>query len=219
MTPAQSLREKITLSIFQDDLFGENCYVVGRRDTDRAMVVDPGLQVRQVIDFIERKRIRVEGILLTHAHVDHVAGVPALKSVSAAPVAMHPDDRTILDFDQFAGFPFIPEGFAPFTIDTALDHGSDVPFQDLRLRVLHTPGHTQGSVCFVVGLDCFSGDTLFERGIGRTDLPGGSMERIAFSIRNVLYALPPETTVHPGHGPQTTIRSEMLLNPFVPGYR
>jgi hydroxyacylglutathione hydrolase len=219
VTPAQSLREKITLSIFQDDLFGENCYVVGRRDTDRAMVVDPGLQVRQVIDFIERKRIRVEGILLTHAHVDHVAGVPALKAVSAAPVAMHPDDRAILDFDQFAGFPFMPEGFAPFTLDTELDHGSDVPFQDLRLRVLHTPGHTQGSVCFVVGLDCFSGDTLFERGIGRTDLPGGNMERIAFSIRNVLYALPPETIVYPGHGPQTTIRSEMLLNPFVPGYR
>jgi glyoxylase-like metal-dependent hydrolase (beta-lactamase superfamily II) len=94
-----------------------------------------------------------------------------------------------------------------------------LPFQDVSLRVLHTPGHTQGSVCFIFGLDCFAGDTLFQRGIGRTDLPGGDMHKIVFSIRNVLYRLPPKTVVYPGHGPSTTIEEEMLLNPFVPADR
>ena len=129
---------------------------------------------------------------------------------------MHAEDLAILDWDQFAGLPFVPRGFAPFSIDLALGHGMDISFQDLRVRVLHTPGHTEGSVCFLFGLDCFAGDTLFQRGIGRTDLPGGDMSKIVFSIRHVLYTLPPKTVVFPGHGPRTTIEEEMLLNPFVP---
>ena len=216
MTPAQVLREKIALSVFQDDLFGQNCYVLTRRDTDAAIVIDPGLQVRQVAEHIERAGLRVETLLLTHGHVDHLAGVPALQTLTGAPVAMHPDDLAIIDFERFAQYPFIPEDFAPFRLQRELEDGAEFSLQDLRLRVLHTPGHTEGSVCFLVGLDCLAGDTLFERGIGRTDLPGGSMEKIVFSIRNVLYALPPQTVVHPGHGPTTTIGSEMLLNPFVP---
>jgi glyoxylase-like metal-dependent hydrolase (beta-lactamase superfamily II) len=129
---------------------------------------------------------------------------------------MHPADLAIVDFHRFAEMPFIPPGFGPFVIDMPLQAGLQIPFEDVTLRVLETPGHTEGSVCFVVGLDCFSGDTLFERSIGRTDLPGGDMEKIVFSIRNVLYKLPPETLVYPGHGPRTEIKSEMALNPFVP---
>jgi hydroxyacylglutathione hydrolase len=216
VTPAEILREKIVLTTFSDDLFGENCYLLERRDTDRAIVIDPGLQVRRVMEFIDRRALRVEAVLASHGHVDHVAGVPALKAATHAPLAMHPEDRSIMDFEQFAQYPFMPDGFAPFTIDQELQGGAELPFHDLRLRVLHTPGHTQGSVCFLVGLDCFSGDTLFERGIGRTDLAGGSMEKIVFSIRNILYRLPSETVVYPGHGGTTTIQSEMLLNPFVP---
>ncbi|HYM49045.1 MAG TPA: MBL fold metallo-hydrolase [Candidatus Limnocylindrales bacterium] len=216
MTPAQILREKVELSSFQDDLFGENCYVLGRRDVNRALVIDPGLQEREVLAFLERRSLQVDGILLSHGHIDHLAGVPALVRATRAPVFMHPADLAIVDFEQFAQYPFIPAGFLPFTVDRELGHGVEVALEDLRLRVLHTPGHTQGSVSFVIGLDCFSGDTLFERGIGRTDLPGGSTEQIVVSIRDVLYRLPPDTIVYPGHGPRTSIRSEMLLNPFVP---
>ncbi|MEA2635525.1 MAG: hydroxyacylglutathione hydrolase [Chloroflexota bacterium] len=217
MTPAQALREKLEVSIVADDLFGENCYLIRRRDTTSALVVDPGLQVDRVRQQIDSEGLTLEHILVTHGHIDHVAGVPALREQTHAPIAMHPDDLAILDWETIARYPFLPPGFTSFSIDAALTHGMTLAFQDISLRVLHTPGHTQGSVCFLFGLDCFAGDTLFQRGIGRTDLPGGDMHKIVFSIRNVLYALPPKTVVHPGHGAATTIEEEKLLNPFVPG--
>jgi hydroxyacylglutathione hydrolase len=216
MSPAELVRERLQMTVFADELFAQNCYLVERRDTKRAFVIDPGLQYREVLDVIEKQGISLERILITHAHIDHVAGVPGLQAATQAQVAMHPEDLAILDFDQFAEYSFIPVDFTPFKVDSELEHGQQIVFQDLQLEVLHTPGHTQGSVCFVLGLDCFSGDTLFERGIGRTDLPGGDTRKLFVSIREVLYALPPQTVVYPGHGPSTTIRAEMLLNPFVP---
>jgi len=217
MTPAEALREKLEVSVFADDVFGENCYVIRRRDTVAALAVDPGLQLDRVRQHIESEGLTIESILVTHGHIDHVAGVPLLREHTGAPIAMHPDDLAILDWETIAQYPFVPRGFAAFSIDTRLTHGMTMAFQDLSLRVLHTPGHTQGSVCFLFGLDCFAGDTLFQRGIGRTDLPGGDTRKIVFSIQNVLYALPPKTVVYPGHGPATTIEEEKLLNPFVPG--
>lgn len=217
MTPAEALREKLEVSVFDDDLFGENCYLIRRRDTPAALVVDPGLQLDRVRRQIDSQGLTLEHILLTHGHIDHVAGVPSLHAESGAPIAMHADDLAILDWQTIAQYPFVPAGFTAFSIDTPLTHGLTLAFQDVSLRILHTPGHTQGSVCFLFGLDCFAGDTLFQRGIGRTDLPGGDMRKIVFSIRNLLYALPPRTVVHPGHGPVTTIEEEKLLNPFVPG--
>jgi hydroxyacylglutathione hydrolase len=216
MTPAEALREKLEVSIFADDLFGENCFLIRRRDTNAALIVDPGLQVERVTRQLRADRLEVDRILLTHGHIDHIAGVSSLHTETGAPVAMHPDDLAIIDWDQFAQLPFAPSGFAPFSVDTELAHQMTIPFQEISVQVLHTPGHTEGSVCFLLGLDCFAGDTLFQRGIGRTDLPGGDMRKIVFSIRNVLYALPPRTIVYPGHGPRTTIEEEKMLNPFVP---
>jgi len=216
MTPAEALREKLEVSIYVDDLFGENCFLIRRRDTDAALVVDPGLQVERVRQQLRADHLEIDGILVTHGHIDHIAGVSGLHAETGAPVGMHPDDLAIIDWDQFAQLPFAPPGFAPFSIDTPLAHQTTIPFQDVSVRVLHTPGHTEGSVCFLLGLDCFAGDTLFQRGIGRTDLPGGDMRKIVFSIRNVLYALPPRTIVYPGHGARTTIEEEQMLNPFVP---
>jgi hydroxyacylglutathione hydrolase len=217
MTPAEALREKLEVSIIPDDLFAENCYVVRRRDTAAALVIDPGLQVARVLDHVEREGLTIERILLTHGHIDHIAGVSMLHEGSGAPVAMHPDDLSLLDWERLRQLPFVPRGFASFTIDLKLAHAATVNFQDVTLHVLHTPGHTQGSACFLFGLDCFAGDTLFQRSIGRTDLPGGDYQKIIVSIREVLYSLPPKTIVYPGHGPRTTIEEEKLLNPFVPG--
>ena len=219
MTPAEALRENLAVAVFPDDLFGENCYLIRRRDTTAALAVDPGLQVARLLERVRQDGLTVERILVTHGHIDHVAGVPQAYRETGAPIAMHPDDLAILEWERFSQLPFVPSGFAPFSIDTRLAHDTALSFQDVSLRVLHTPGHTQGSVCFLFGLDCFAGDTLFQRGIGRTDLPGGDTQKIIFSIRNVLYRLPPKTVVYPGHGPSTTIEEEMLLNPFVPSDR
>jgi hydroxyacylglutathione hydrolase len=216
MTPAEALREKLEVSIFADDLFGENCFLIRRRDTSAALIVDPGLQVERVTRQLRADRLEVDRILLTHGHIDHIAGVSTLHTETGAPVAMHPDDLAIIDWDQLMQLRFGPSGFAKFSVDTELAHQMTIAFADISVRVLHTPGHTEGSVCFLLGLDCFAGDTLFQRGIGRTDLPGGDMRKIVFSIRNVLYALPARTIVYPGHGPRTTIEEERMLNPFVP---
>jgi len=219
VTPAEALREKLDLAIFPDDLFGQNSYLIRRRDTRDTLVIDPGLQYRRLLPHLETEHLDLAMVLLTHAHVDHIAGVPAVRAATGAPVAMHPDDRMLLEWDHLAQLPFIPESFAPFELDVELAADRELGFQDIGLRVLHTPGHTEGSVSFLFGLDCFAGDTLFQRSIGRTDLPGGDMDKIVFSIRDVLYRLPPKTVVYPGHGPKTTIEEEMLLNPFVPGFR
>jgi hydroxyacylglutathione hydrolase len=216
MTSAEALREKLQVSIFVDDLFGENCFLIRRRDTQAALLVDPGLQVDRVRQQLRAERLDIDRILVTHGHIDHIAGVSSVHAETGAPVAMHPDDLAIIDWDQFARLPFAPADFAPFSVDVELAHELTIPFHDISVRVLHTPGHTEGSVCFLLGLDCFAGDTLFQRGIGRTDLPGGDMRKIVFSIRDVLYALPPKTIVYPGHGARTTIEEEKLLNPFVP---
>jgi hydroxyacylglutathione hydrolase len=215
MTPAE-VRDKLELAAFADELFAENCYVIRRRDTNRVLLVDPGLQASRVLEHLAREQLTVEKILVSHGHIDHVAGVPAIRRETGAPIAMHPDDLAILDWAHFAEMPFVPAGFEPFAIDEPLAHDHTICFEDITLRVLYTPGHTQGSVCFLFGPDCFSGDTLFARGIGRTDLPGGDTARIVVSIRTVLYRLPPKTVVYPGHGPSTTIEQEKLLNPFVP---
>jgi glyoxylase-like metal-dependent hydrolase (beta-lactamase superfamily II) len=216
---ARALREKFQLSIVVDPLFGENCYLLHRRDTDRVIVLDPGLQHPEVLRLLEQRGWQVDRILLTHGHVDHVLGVPSVLAIGAAPVSMHPDDQQLLDFARFRSFPFTPPDFQPFEISEPLVDGALLGWQDVQLQVLHTPGHTEGSCVFLVGEDLFSGDTLFQRGIGRTDLEGGNFEKIVFSIKERLYALPGETVVYPGHGPKTTIREEKLMNPFVPAYR
>ncbi|HEY0491977.1 MAG TPA: MBL fold metallo-hydrolase [Candidatus Dormibacteraeota bacterium] len=219
MTSAGLLRDRLQIHSLADSLFGENCYIVRRRDTQKVVIIDPGLQADEVVRMVERDRLSVSHILLTHGHIDHIAGVPSLQQATGAPVAMHSDDRGILDWDQFAQLPFLPAGFHPFEIQNEIGQESTLALDDVSLRVLHTPGHTEGSICFLFGLDCFAGDTLFQRSIGRTDLPGGNSQKIVISIRSVLYALPPKTAVHPGHGPATTIEEERLLNPFVPALR
>jgi glyoxylase-like metal-dependent hydrolase (beta-lactamase superfamily II) len=158
-------------------------------------------------------------VLHTHGHFDHIGATEAVLAGLGAPVplAAHPADRYLYDAEQRAmGAHF---GYAlPDTMalpDVALTDDGTVEVGDLRLRVVHTPGHTPGSISLVCGDICLSGDTLFRRGIGRTDLLGGDEEAIYESILTRLYPLPPETRVFPGHGPTTTIGEERRANPFV----
>jgi len=215
----ETLRDLVELAVVVDETFDQNCYVLHRRDTDAALVFDPGLQHRRTLALLEKHRLRCERILLTHGHPDHVNGVPAVRAAHHCDAAIHPEDRVMLP--HATRLPGVPADLPEVVAEVDLHAGEVLRWQDLEVKVLHTPGHTLGSVCFLVGRDLIAGDTLFQRSVGRTDLPGGSWETLIFSIENQLYALPPETVVYPGHGPSTTIRDEMQYNPFVvhPRYR
>jgi glyoxylase-like metal-dependent hydrolase (beta-lactamase superfamily II) len=213
----EAIGDKIEIVSFADPYFDQNCMIVRRRDTHAALVLDPGLQVAAVSDHIEKHDIKVDFILLTHGHVDHVFGVPAIKEQTGARTYMHPLDREQLERNPkvVRQFGLDPAVLGHPVIDEELEEGKAVGWQDLAFDVIHTPGHTRGSVTFLLGQQLFGGDTLFRRSIGRSDLPGGDFETLMTSIQGKLYALPPETIVYPGHGPATTIGEEMRENPFV----
>jgi glyoxylase-like metal-dependent hydrolase (beta-lactamase superfamily II) len=215
----ETLRDLVELVIVVDETFDQNCYVLRRRDTDEVLVVDPGLQHPRTLALLDKHGLRCSRILLTHGHPDHVNGVPAVKAAHGCEAAIHPDDRELLG--QVRHLPGVADDLPEVVCEQDLTPGEVLHWNDLDVKVLHTPGHTRGSVCFLVGRDLIAGDTLFQRSVGRSDLPGGSFEALMFSIQNTLYALPPETVVYPGHGPRTTIREEMQYNPFVvhPRYR
>ncbi len=215
----EAIRDVVELAVVVDPVFDQNCYILRRRDTREAIVVDPGLQHPRTLEVMDRAQLRCERILLTHGHPDHVNGVPAVKAAHGCEAWLHPDDREQLQ--AVRRLPGVPADLPEVVCERELRDGDVLTWQDLDIGVLHTPGHTRGSVCFLVGRDLLSGDTLFNRGVGRADLPGGSWPALMVSIEQRLYTLPPETVVHPGHGPSTTIRDEMELNPFVvhPRYR
>ena len=194
--------------------FAENCYLVADPETGDAAIVDPGEEVG-----LFRARLAHEGwtpraIWLTHAHVDHVAGVAALHD-GRLPVWLHPADRALYD-----GFPaqarmFGLDATAPPPPDHELADGGSVSVGACTFRVVHTPGHTPGGVCLVGHGVAFVGDTLFAGSIGRTDLPGGDLKALLASIHEKLFTLPDDTVVYAGHGPATTIGAEQQDNPFV----
>lgn len=215
----ETLRDLVELAIVVDPMFDQNCYVIRRRDTNDVLVVDPGLQHPQTLALLEQGGLRCDRILLTHGHPDHVSGVPALKAAFGCEAAIHPDDREQLEAVLY--LPGVPDDQPDVVCEQELHDGQMLRLHDLDIEVLHTPGHTRGSVCFRIGPDLLSGDTLFHRGVGRSDLAGGSFPSLMFSIEHKLYTLPPETVVYPGHGERTTVDEEMRNNPFVvhPRYR
>lgn len=203
--------------------FFKNGFIVSSTPTRAAVVIDPGDEVADLIDLVERKSLDVKAILLTHGHVDHVTGVAAARERWGAPVFLHPADRPIYDNAPAVGRMFGLEVEAPPPVDRALADGDVLVFDDIEVRVHHTPGHCPGGVCFELreagqqepGADLIVGDTLFAGSIGRTDLPGGHHATLLDSIRRVLFAFDSATRVHPGHGPSTTIGEERATNPFV----
>jgi hydroxyacylglutathione hydrolase len=202
-----------------------NCSIIADPITREAMVVDPGDEVTRILDLVGRHKLTVNVIVSTHAHIDHVGGLSKLHQYTGAPVLMHRDDLPLYQaMDMQASF----LGVHPpelTDIDQLLKEGDVLRWGSFEAHVLHTPGHTPGSVSLYLPHDAgkvaapapqlFSGDTLFAGSIGRTDLWGGSMDQIMNSLRTKLMGLPDATIVHPGHGPVTTIGKERELNPFL----
>jgi len=194
-----------------------NCTILGDELAGEAIVVDPGDEVGRIARRLTELGLKLKQILVTHAHIDHVGGALRLKRLTGAPILLNQNDLPLLQMmDDQAGWIGIP---TPETAppDAGLEHGQIVGLERYPAQVLHTPGHTQGSVClhFAPLKLLIAGDTLFAGSIGRTDLPGGNSAQIIDSIETRLLALPDETKVLTGHGPATTIGSERRGNPYL----
>jgi hydroxyacylglutathione hydrolase len=198
-------------------VLGCNCSILGDEASREAIVVDPGDDVSDIIAILDRHQLTVKMIVITHAHIDHIGGAEKLRAYTGAPVYMHAADKMLSD--QLA------VQAAWLGVETPQDPGIDKPAHEgdviragsVEAHVLHTPGHTPGSISLYLPLESklIAGDTLFQSSIGRTDLPGGDTAQIARSIRGKLYTLPANTIVFPGHGETTTIGTEKRSNPFV----
>ena len=196
-----------------------NCYVVVCNETDEAIVIDPGFSAeeRGTILKIVRSGVEIKNILNTHGHIDHISGNSILKKLTGANILIHKNDALMLvdpsrNLSNMLGLSVIsPEA------DRLLEDGEIVKVGTLKLRVIHTPGHTKGSISLLCEEEniVFTGDTLFAGSIGRTDLPGSSFEEMMRSLRGKLMILPDETVVYPGHGGKTTIGREKRMNPYL----
>lgn len=196
-----------------------NCSVIGDETTREAMVIDPGDEIEEIVAIVRKHNLQVKQIVITHAHIDHVGGAMKLRALTGAPILLNQNDYALLKMlDVQAGWlgmapPGKVEIAASLSDDASLRAGSHAA------SVIHTPGHTEGSVCLYFPAEklLLAGDTLFAGSIGRTDLPGGSFEKIMRSLHQRVLALPDETVVIPGHGPKTTIGEEREDNPFLQG--
>ncbi len=194
-----------------------NCSVIGDETTREAIVVDPGDEVEVVVAILEKHQLRLTQIVVTHAHIDHVGGAMKLKALTGAPLLLNENDDQLLKLLDVQASWLGMKDPGKVLVDASLADGDKVKFGTLESSVIHTPGHTQGSICLLLTSEkiLIAGDTLFQGSIGRTDLPGGSYEKIMRSIHGKLLVLPGETIVIPGHGPTTTIQEERERNPFL----
>jgi hydroxyacylglutathione hydrolase len=211
--------QNMILEVFPVGLLQCNCTILGDETTGEAMVIDPGDNIPQILARLDKHGLKLKQIVVTHAHIDHVGGALQLKQRTGAPILLNQNDLPLLDMmDMQAGWLGVstPEVAPP---DASAEDHLVVGLEKYPAQVLHTPGHTPGSICLYFARQklLVAGDTLFAGSIGRTDLPGGDSRKILRSIRDRLLPLSDETRVIPGHGPATTIGEERFSNPFLQG--
>jgi hydroxyacylglutathione hydrolase len=191
-----------------------NCFIVGCENTHAAAVIDPGAEADRIIEEVSKANLRVESIINTHGHFDHVGGNRQLRDATGAELIIHSLDAPMLaQLERMAGAFGLKAENSPAP-DRTVEEGDTLVIGNLRLAVLHTPGHTPGGISLYGDGCVFVGDTLFQGSIGRTDFPGGDFDTLLASIRTKLFALEDQTIVYTGHGPETTIGTEKRFNPF-----
>ena len=191
--------------------------IIGDESTHEGMVIDPGDNISTIVAIAEKHHLRIKQIVITHAHIDHIGGAMKLRALTGAPILLNQNDHALLKMlDVQATWIGVPTP-EKVEIDRSITKGETVSAGTHTAQVLHTPGHTEGSIClyFETEKKLIAGDTLFAGSIGRTDLPGGSMQKIMRSLHDTVLALPDETVVVPGHGELTTIGDERESNPFL----
>ncbi len=204
------LRKRVTTLIV--GMLQTNCYIVECGTS--SIIIDPGDEAERLIGACVGRGIKPELIVLTHGHIDHTNAADEIKRYFDAEVICHELDRYMVESEVISLWDLQRRACK---VDRIAEDGDLIQVGDLEFKVIHTPGHTQGSICLLVDSVLFSGDTLFRGSVGRTDLPGGSEEDLLTSLKRKLMVLPPETIVLPGHGPETTIAYESRYNFFING--
>ncbi len=203
---------------FEVGPLASNCYIVGSESTKEGMIIDPGDEAEEILKSIKDLKLDIKLIVVTHGHLDHIGALKEVQEATGAEVAIHSLDAKPLQGQyQSLGAMFGLSYPAPSPPDRLIKDGDSLDIGDLHFAVLHTPGHSPGGICQSGQGVVFTGDTLFNQGIGRTDLPGGDYDQLMNSIHTRLLTLPDNTVVYPGHGPETTIGAERQGNPFLGG--
>ncbi len=204
---------------FPAGAFACNCSILACDSTNEAIIVDPGGEVDKIREIVKHHKLTVKAIIHTHAHLDHIHCTREVKEQHGGEICLHKEDLFLYDGIEMQASMFGWQVQSTLPVDRYLDDQETIEFGEQGALTLHTPGHTPGSVCFEVQdgdkTILFSGDTLFHRGIGRTDLPGGDSQLLLASIEKKLYTRAPDSLVVPGHGPNTSIEEEAKKNPFV----
>lgn len=190
-----------------------NCYIVGSEKTKEGMIIDPGADAKEILRAVEKLELKITLIVLTHRHPDHVGAAARVKEATGANLAAHTECARYLP--QSRGYIFEPPYEGAPKAERVLTDGDSINIGDLHFTVLHTPGHTPCGISIAGEGHVFTGDTLFNYGIGRYDLIDSNYDHLINGIRTKLFTLPPETIVHPGHGPDSTIATEIRANPFL----
>jgi hydroxyacylglutathione hydrolase len=195
---------------------GVNCFILGCASSREGVVIDPGGDVGRIVEIVQRHGLKIRYIINTHGHFDHVGGNLQAVKAFGAPLLIHESDAAMLGRAAEVAQMYGMQGENSPAADSFLTEGKEIIFGTHSMKVLHTPGHTQGGCCLYLEAEkkVITGDTLFADSIGRTDLPGGSHEQLLSSIRTKLFSLPDEVSAYPGHGPRTTIAHEKRHNPY-----
>ncbi len=206
----------ILKALFDLGPFASNCYIVGAEATKEGMIIDPGAEADTILENVRQLGLDIKLIVATHTHIDHIAALKAVKQATDAPFAIHEAEggRVMQGMARMMGILMTRSLSPPPKPDRLLTDGESIEIGDLSFAVIHTPGHSPGGISLYGHGVVFSGDTLFNLGIGRYDMPGCSYTKLMDSLEKLM-SLPDETVVLPGHGPQTTIATERKYNPFL----
>ena len=195
--------------------FQENTFVLRSAESGLTLIIDPGDDESQIINFIKSKNLKPLAILNTHAHLDHIGAVSILQELFSIPFYLHKDEKMILDqYEESCKLFELPPKEKP-KVDVWLSNDKKITFKDFTIKIINTPGHTPGGVCYEVGKHVFVGDTLFKGSVGRTDLPGGNWDNLRNSLSHLVNTVNHEKIIHSGHGEDTKLKHELMSNPFL----